>query len=52
MMPMLIVILMVFGFGCLLLAALYNPQPPARIHFGWLGLAFWSLAEILTRLVH
>jgi len=43
---MLTLILMVFAFVCLLLAAFNIPTPP-RINLGWLGLSFWCLALIL-----
>ena len=42
-------ILMVFAFVCLALAAFNVPNPP-RVALGWLGLAFWSLAIILGNL--
>jgi len=44
---MLTLILMVFSFVCLLLAAFNIPTPP-RINLGWLGLAFWCLSIILA----
>ena len=44
---MLTLILMVFAFVCLTLAAFNVPMPP-RINLGWLGLAFWGLSVILT----
>ncbi len=43
---MLTLILMVFSFVCLVLAAFNVPTPP-RINLGWLGMAFWSLAVVL-----
>lgn len=47
----LILILLVFGLVCLVIAAIWNPTPPAKVHFGWLGLVFWIAAELLTRFV-
>lgn len=44
---MLTVILMVFAFVCLLLAAFNIPTPP-RVNLGWLGMAFWALSIILA----
>lgn len=46
-MGMLPLILMVFAFVCLVLAAFWNPPPP-RVNLGWLGMAFWALSIILT----
>lgn len=43
---MLTLILLVFAFVCLVLAAFNVPTPP-RINLGWLGLSFWVLAVIL-----
>lgn len=43
---MLTLILMVFSFVCLTLAALNVPTPP-RINLGWLGMAFWALTVLL-----
>ncbi len=43
---MLTLILMVFSFVCLTLAAFNVPTPP-RINLGWLGMAFWCLAVVL-----
>ena len=45
-MGILTLILLVFAFVCFVLAALWNPPPPRPV-LGWLGLAFWVLAEIL-----
>lgn len=42
---MLSLILMVFAFVCLTLAALNVGHP--RITLGWLGMAFWALADLL-----
>ena len=44
---MLTMILLVFAFVCLLLAAFNIPTPP-RVNLGWLGLAFWVLSIILA----
>ncbi len=43
---MLTLILMVFAFVLLLLAAFNIPSPP-RLNLGWLGMALWALAIIL-----
>ena len=39
-------ILLVFAFVCLALAAFWNPGPP-RVNLLAAGLAFWVLAELL-----
>lgn len=44
---MITLILLVFAFVCLTLAAFWNPSPP-RVNLIALGLAFWVLAEILA----
>jgi len=44
---MLNLILMVFAFVLLMLAAFNIPTPP-RLSLGWLGLALWCLAVILV----
>ena len=41
-------ILMVFAFVCLTLAAFNIPTPP-RINLGWLGMAFWALALLAPK---
>jgi len=43
---MLTLILMVFSFVLLLLAAFNIPSPP-RLNLGWLGMALWALAVVL-----
>jgi hypothetical protein len=43
---MLNLILLVFAFVCLMLAAFNVPAPP-RFNLGWLGMAFWCLSLIL-----
>jgi len=43
---MLTLILLVFAFVCLTLAALNIPTPP-RVSLGWLGLAFWCLSILI-----
>jgi len=43
---MLILILLIFGFVCFALAAVWNPAPP-RVNLVAAGLAFWILADIL-----
>jgi hypothetical protein len=43
-------ILLALAFACFIVATIWvPPAPPGRPHFGWLGLAFWVLAEIVTR---
>lgn len=44
---MITLILMVFAFCCLVLAAFWAPTPP-RVNLIALGLAFWSLSIILA----
>lgn len=44
---MITLILMVFAFVCLVLAAFGVSAP--RIQIGWLGLAFWALAIVVGR---
>ncbi len=44
---MLTTILLVAAFVLLVLAALNIPQPP-RLSLGWLGLALWVLAELVS----
>lgn len=44
----LLMLLLVLGLGCFIGAALWTPEPP-RPRLIPLGLAFWILAEILTR---
>ena len=43
---MVVLILLVFAFVCLALAAFWTPTPP-RVNLIALGLAFWVLAVIL-----
>lgn len=45
-MPVLAVVLLVFGFVFFILAGLGLPNPPRFQFIGW-GLAFWILVEIL-----
>lgn len=44
---MLTLILLVFAFVCLLLAAFNVPATP-RVSIGWLGMSFWVLSVILA----
>ena len=44
---MLTLVLMVFAFVLLLLAAFNVPSPP-RLNLGWLGMALWALAVVLS----
>lgn len=49
---MLPTILMVFAFVFAAIAALFIAEvnrPPLAIHFGWLSIAFWILAELLGK---
>lgn len=39
-------VLMVVGLICLLMAAF--GVPPSRVNLGWLGLAFWLLALLIS----
>jgi hypothetical protein len=39
-------VLMVFGFVCAVLAAVWQPQPAPWWHLGWAAIAFWLAAEI------
>ena len=43
---MLSIILMVFAFVLIVLAAFNVPAPP-RLSLGWLGMAFWALSILL-----
>jgi hypothetical protein len=43
---MLSIILMVFAFVLLVLAAFWNPSPP-RVQLGWAGMACWALSILL-----
>jgi hypothetical protein len=43
---MLTLILLVFAFVCLMLAAFNVPTPP-RVNLGWLGMAFWCLSILI-----
>ena len=45
-MSILSLILLVFAFVLLAVSSWWNPPRP---QLGWLGLAFWVLAEILSR---
>lgn len=52
---MLTTILIVFAFVFAAIAALFITEvsrPPLAVHFGWLAVAFWLLAEILGRGFH
>jgi hypothetical protein len=44
---MITLILLVFAFVCLALAAFWNPNPP-KINLIAAGLAFWVLSELLS----
>jgi hypothetical protein len=49
---MLSTILLCFAFVFATIAALFITtvqRPPIAIHFGWLAVAFWILAELLGR---
>jgi hypothetical protein len=44
-------ILIVFAFVFAVIAALFVTtvsRPPVSIHFGWLAIAFWILAQLLS----
>jgi hypothetical protein len=42
-------LLMIVAILCLLVAAIWSPQPPpSRVQLGWLGLALWAIASIVT----
>jgi len=45
---MLPMILLVFSFVCLLLAACNVPTPP-RVNLGWLGMAFYVASILVGR---
>ena len=45
-------ILLVAALLCFLLAAVWNPQPPIKLHFGWLGLACLALAQLIGSVHH
>lgn len=44
---MVTLILLVFAFVCFALSAFWQPNPP-RVNLLAAGLAFWTLAEILS----
>jgi hypothetical protein len=50
---MISLILLVFAFVCLTLAAFNVPTSP-RFNLGWLGMAFWCLSILLSegRITH
>jgi hypothetical protein len=45
-------ILLAFALVCFIIAAVWNPPSPPRVGIGWLGLAFWVLAELLGHTMH
>jgi hypothetical protein len=44
-------ILLAFALVCFVIAAVWNPPSPPRVHLGWIGLAFWVGAEILAHAI-
>ncbi len=42
-----VLILQLIALICLLVAAVWNPNPPVRVSIGWLGLFFWLLSAMM-----
>lgn len=50
-MAILSLVFLIAALICLGIAAFWNPNPPVKPHFGWLGLAFLALSDLIIRVL-